>query len=44
MWWLFEVVREFAEAVVRGDRSWWPFIGAVVLITAAAILAAVTLR
>lgn len=37
MLWLFEVVHEFVEAVARGDKSWWPFIVAVVVITAMAI-------
>lgn len=35
MWWLWGIFTEFAEAVARGDRSWWPFvIGAVTLVGA----------
>ena len=34
---LWEVFTEFAEAVRRGDRSWWPFIWSVVALIALAI-------
>lgn len=37
MLWLFAVVHEFVDAVARGEKSWWPFIVSVLVITAMAI-------
>lgn len=37
MLWLWEVFSEFAEAVGRGDKSWWPFILSVLALTAMSV-------
>lgn len=37
MLWLWEVFVEFAAAVERGDKSWWPFILSVVALTTIAV-------
>jgi membrane protein YdbS with pleckstrin-like domain len=32
--WLLGVIESFIESVAAGDRSWWPFIISVVVLTA----------
>jgi hypothetical protein len=41
VFWLFGVVWEFIEAVANGDRSWWPFLTGVAVLSVAAIALAV---
>lgn len=38
---LWEVLAEFAGAVARGEKSWWPLLGGIVAI---AVIAAAVLR
>ena len=41
--WLWELFSDFAEAVGRGDKSWWPFILSATALAAMAVGLAVWL-
>ena len=43
MLWLWEVIRQFVEAVAAGDKSWWPFIVGVLVLTIGSIVITVSL-
>lgn len=44
MVWLLEVLRQFVEAVISGDKSWWPFVIGVLLVGISFIAMKVWLR
>jgi hypothetical protein len=40
---LLEALREFIEALIRGDRSWWPLVASIAMLAIAIAVVRVAL-